>query len=175
MARSADYRYELQSPRPVRVGEPATLSVVLVSQCKVAQLESCLDSLEAHCSAYGVELVVVRAGVGQDEGRRWESGHPSIRFVLLPTDTSRPGMRSAGMSAAAGDVVAFLDDDSPYPLDRIAELLSAHRGLRLFPTSERRPPISEIAGERSDGRTLSPPYVTMGAAENPGHADRLRK
>jgi glycosyltransferase involved in cell wall biosynthesis len=103
------------------------LSVVVCTRGRPAQLGACLDHFRGLSGAASWELVVVDNGPGDGASDvlaryRREAPHP-----LTVVEESRPGLgraRNRGWRAAAGELIAFTDDDC-YPaddyLDRIAD------------------------------------------------------
>lgn len=103
------------------------LSVVVCTRGRPAQLRACLNRFRRLSGAAAWELVVVDNGPGDGacDVLRWyrrETPHP-----LVVVEESKPGLgraRNRGWQAAAGELIAFTDDDC-YPaddyLDRIVE------------------------------------------------------
>jgi hypothetical protein len=82
--------------------------VILTMGDRPAEVHRAIDSVLAQRGAQ-VELVVVGNGTdvpGLPEG---------VRLVRLPENLGVAGGRNAGVEAAGGDVVLFLDDDGWYP------------------------------------------------------------
>jgi glycosyltransferase involved in cell wall biosynthesis len=101
----------LRQRREVLVTAPR-ISVVLCTRDRPDQLGSCLRFLSRQ-EYPDFEVLVVDNAPGTDEARdvaeAWRDGM-SLRYLLEP----RPGLswaRNAGTAAAAGEIVAFLDDD----------------------------------------------------------------
>jgi len=94
--------------------------VIVVSRDRPGLLKRCLTGLGQLCHR-NFELVVVAdaAGVAAVREMRWDT-----RVKLLQFDEANiSAARNAGLAAAAGEIVAFIDDDAvPEPtwLDRLA-------------------------------------------------------
>jgi glycosyltransferase involved in cell wall biosynthesis len=104
------------------------LSIVVVSFNSPASLARCLASLVEQAAAHDAEIVVVRAIRTDDSAydavrRRFSS----CRWLVSPVGETVPRMRSQGMSASRGDVVALIEDDSVVDEQWCAALLQAHR------------------------------------------------
>ena len=106
------------------------ISVVMPTLRRPESLARAVRSVFAQTGAGALELVVVdnspegsaRAGV---EALRAEAPFP-LRFVHEP----KPGVataRNSGLSAASGQLIAFLDDDEEAPPGWLAALAAVHR------------------------------------------------
>ena len=89
------------------------ITVVIITKDRPFQLKNALDSLSAQ-TRKADEVVVVenRAGASREVCRIIEECKPklNIYFVLEPC-IGIPLARNAGVRAATGDIIAFLDDD----------------------------------------------------------------
>ncbi len=99
------------APRPPASGAIASVVTAVVStRNRTASLPACLESLRRQDHPFK-DLVVVDNDPEDDRTRRLvDSDFPEVRYVVEP----RRGLRFArnrGIVAAAGDVVAFIDDD----------------------------------------------------------------
>jgi glycosyltransferase involved in cell wall biosynthesis len=86
------------------------LSVVVCTRDRPHYLRRCLLSLTSAFPAPD-EIIVVDNAPSTDETRKLVMQNPKIRYVLEP----RPGLdraRNRGAVTAAGDIVAFIDDDA---------------------------------------------------------------
>ena len=103
--------FEPRAPVPVVAADPPVLvSVVLCTTFEREQeLRNCLASLAAlDYPSYEVLLVDNRREDG--ESVAWVEDYPRVRLLREP----QPGLavaRNRGLSAAAGEIVAFTDDD----------------------------------------------------------------
>jgi glycosyltransferase involved in cell wall biosynthesis len=96
-----------------------TVSVVVPSFGRPGLLAACLRALAAQTHAPDEVLVAARAGDEETVAVAREHG---ARVVTVRTPGHLPPLR-AGVEAASGDVVAFVDDDAePWP-DWLAKLL----------------------------------------------------
>jgi hypothetical protein len=116
------------------------LSVVVVSFNETWQLERCLRSLAAQVAPPKTEVIVVRKWDREtDDMAALQSAFPDTRW-LNATDGTIPRMRSQGIAASRGDVVALTEDDC---------VVEAHFGSALL-------------------RAHSSPHVAVGGAVEPG-------
>ncbi|ETA53709.1 glycosyltransferase family 2 protein [Ponticoccus alexandrii] len=93
---------------------PVSVSVVIVSRDRPAALKRCLTGI-AQLDYPGFEVIVVACPAGIAVARaRPDAEH----LKLVPFDAPNiSAARNAGLGAAAGEVVAFIDDDAvPEPL-----------------------------------------------------------
>lgn len=107
--------------RGVRLGEGPAVSVVVASLRTPAQLRACLESLIPPCRARQIEVVLVRAN-GEADFADLARTYPDLHLVDLAAGSSAAELRSAGMAAAGGDIVAIMEDDGPVDPSRIAAL-----------------------------------------------------
>lgn len=72
-----------------------------------------------------IEVVVVVDGPdGETEGCLAEIQDPRLRIVVLETSRGGSGARNAGVEAARGEWIAFLDDDDEWLPEKIAKQVS---------------------------------------------------
>ena len=142
------------TPRPRAPAALPTLSVVLPSYKVAPYLERCLDSLLINAPP-GLELIAVDDGSPDDTGEIAEhraASDPRIR-VIHQANAGVTAARNAGMDAAAGDYVGFVDPDDMVERGWAQALLQAA-------VARRRPAI--VRGEwrtvLPDGR--SPPHAS---------------
>ena len=93
-------------------------------------IESVLQQSYPH-----VDVVVVDDGSRDETPRvlaRVAAAHPRVRVLRNEAPLGPAGARNRGARKAAGDVLAFLDDDSVYAPEKIAaqlEILGGERGV----------------------------------------------
>ncbi len=118
-------------------GAPA-LSVVVAAWNGSVALRECVGSLRAQSQAERLEVLVVRnfeadfalgaAGPGTAPGAVPGTAlrYPTLVDLPLPTGTSVPALRAAGLSRASAPLIAFLEDQCTCEPGWAAALLAAH-------------------------------------------------
>lgn len=97
------------SQRDICFVETPTVSVVVVSRGRADALRTCLDGLSR--LFYGAyEIIVVTDPVGQEAVQ--QSGLASHLKLIAYDQPNISAARNLGIAAAAGQVVAFIDDDA---------------------------------------------------------------
>ncbi|HEY8021664.1 MAG TPA: PIG-L family deacetylase [Thermoanaerobaculia bacterium] len=133
-------------PEVLMVSEGPRISVVVRTRDRAALLAEALGSLAA--GAYRrAEVVLVNDG-GRPPSPPADFPLPVVR-VDLPENRGRAAAAEAGVAAATGDYVAFLDDDdlaAPEHLATLAGLVSA-AGVRVAYTD------AAVAAYELDGRS----------------------
>lgn len=97
-----------------------SVSVVICTRDRPQDLTRCLASL-GRCVPPPCEVIVVDNAPRNDATAQAVRAFPGVRYVR----EDRPGLslaRNAGIKAAAGEIVAFTDDDVELPEDWIARL-----------------------------------------------------
>jgi len=90
---------------------PARISVIVASRGRPRELRRCLDALEQAVWPL-VEVIVVADSAG-----RAAAGDRTGAQVVAFDEPNLAAARNAGLRAAGGDIVAFIDDDSvPEPM-----------------------------------------------------------
>jgi glycosyltransferase involved in cell wall biosynthesis len=113
--------------RAIRLGRKAPkLSVVVASFRQRALLDQCLASLMPQCAEHGAEIVVARC-CPRGEFEELEKAYPSVLFVPAPDGSGVPYLRSQGLAAAEGDVVALTEDHCVVASDWLAQLAVAEQ------------------------------------------------
>ncbi len=114
--------------RGMRLSDKPRISVVVASLRERRLLDACLASLLPQCARHDAEIVVARA-CPLAEFRELEAAYPKVLFVPAPDGSTIPYLRSAGMAAADGDIVALTEDHCVVGEDWVAQLISAqHKG-----------------------------------------------
>ncbi len=94
----------------------ATITVILPTRNRPELLAEAIASVLAQ-TIDGWEIVIVDSG---SDPPATIPDDPRIRLVRLDGDPGPAGARNAGVDAAQGDVLAFLDDDDLFAPDRLA-------------------------------------------------------
>lgn len=112
-------------------GKPTTVSVscvILTRGDRPVELARAVDSLQAQ-HGEPVEVVVVANGAGSVDPL------DGARLVSLDENVGVPGGRNAGIAAATGELVMFLDDDGWLPdrgtADRLRTMFAATPSLGI--------------------------------------------
>jgi glycosyltransferase involved in cell wall biosynthesis len=108
------------------------LSVVIATKDRVAFLERTLDSLAAQREAPPFEVIVVDNGSRDATSELVTARSTEVAFALLLVRVPQPNRgaaRNAGIAAATGDVVVFVDDDVWLPEGFLAAHAAAQRGV----------------------------------------------
>jgi hypothetical protein len=104
-------------------GEPAvTISVVLASCRPAAIVRDAVQRLGPQCRASGAELIVARSTPygASDPDRLFEG----CRVVDLPSGSTIPQLRGAGLAVATGDLVLLTEDNCVPRSDWVSRLAS---------------------------------------------------
>ncbi len=109
------------------LGPPPVMSVVIASVNGWSMLGPTLDALDAQAERPEIEVIVVEA-VGGVTRRALLGREPAV--VVIPVDAKRtiPALRHLGVTRAAGDLVAILEDHGAVDPGWAAALIEAHRG-----------------------------------------------
>ncbi len=99
------------SPPPALPTPAPAITVVICTRDRVSMLQAALDSVRA-VDYPDLEIIVVDNAAATDATHRYVAGLGDSRVRVI--DEPRPGLsraRNTGLLAAAGDIVAFTDDD----------------------------------------------------------------
>jgi glycosyltransferase involved in cell wall biosynthesis len=105
------------------------ISVVIATRNRANLLDGALESLRAQLGAPVVEAVVVDNGSSDDTRAVAERHGATYVFEAQP---NRAAARNAGIAAATGEVVLFIDDDVVLPPYFVAAHARAH-AAEIFP------------------------------------------
>lgn len=90
--------------------EGQTISVVVTTYNRASLLARCLDALLDQEGAPPYEIVVVDDGSTDDTARLAQLRDPRVRYVPVPHG-GRAAARNAGLEAARGEVLIYVDSD----------------------------------------------------------------
>ena len=105
------------------------ISVVIATRNRANLLDGALESLRAQLGAPDVEAVVVDNGSSDDTRAVAERHGATYVFEAQP---NRAAARNAGIAAATGEIVLFIDDDVVLPPYFVAAHARAH-AAEIFP------------------------------------------
>lgn len=103
-----------------------TLSVVICTRNRAAQLQRCLETFRNLQSNAQWELILVDNGSTDDTAKVVEQFKQRAPFPVHPVFEGRPGLgraRNAGWRIASGAIIAFTDDDCYPAPDYLSKLL----------------------------------------------------
>ena len=106
-----------------------TLSVVIATRNRAALLDGALASLRAQAGAGKLETIVVDNG--SSDATRAVAGQHGVTY-LFEERPNRALARNAGIAAASGEIVLFVDDDVVLPPYFVAAHARAH-AASIFP------------------------------------------
>ncbi len=162
-------------PRAPRLSADPIISAIVLSDRGPVSLEACLDSLIAQSGELDVEIVVVRATSDVEQRHALKAAHPSVRFVFVPAGAGNAQLRAAGMAAAAGDIITFIDQQQ----------LSSIRWLTRLPWSRERQRPGPLQVKSTDARANShptssaeresptPPYASFSSGRGPDERETV--
>ncbi|MGP6159421.1 MAG: glycosyltransferase family 2 protein [Vulcanimicrobiaceae bacterium] len=121
------------------------LSVVIATRDRAAFLEPALDSLAAQDGAPEFEVVVADNGSSDATAalvdERARTSPFRLHRVFIP-EPNRSAARNAGVAAAEGPIVLFVDDDVWLPPNFLAAHARAHARTGIFPVAVSGPIIN---------------------------------
>lgn len=100
-------------------GPAPVVSVVIPAHDAAAFLGECLDSVAAQAGGWVREVIVVDDG-SRDATADVARAHAGVRLIRLPANGGPGAARNAGVAAAQGEWVAFLDADDLWPAGSLA-------------------------------------------------------
>ena len=106
---------------PARPG--LRLSIVIAAWNGPRSLERCLLSLREDARACDTEVIVA---TNFDAAEMLAGRFPYVRHLALPSDTTVPVLRTAGIRLSEGKIVALAEDHCTFGADWCAEIKNAH-------------------------------------------------
>src|SRR5688572_24951423 len=162
-----------QAPAVSRAGGP-TFTVVIAWSGARRWLAACLYSLIPQCLRSGTELIMSRSDP-PSAMPQLSAAYPYMRFISAPPRTSLPDLRAAGLAAARGDVIAFLDDanDRMLPDEHWLDRLRSRRSPESGSEGERQPspPVTPSTADATPraGTAQFVPYTSSPVADAMRH------
>ncbi len=101
---------------------PSTVSVVIPARDAARYIDECLASVAAQQGPFSLQVIVVDDGSRDDTAAR-AAAHPGVQ-VLATAGRGPAAARNAGLAAAHGEFVAFLDADDAWPAGKLARQLA---------------------------------------------------
>ena len=101
------------------------LSIVIAAWNGEAMLRECLQSLKGQGETADIEIIVA-ANFGGEIRLACELEFGNLTFLAQPAETSVPQLRSAGIAAARGEIVALAEDHCIFDAEWCAEIKKAH-------------------------------------------------
>ena len=124
-----------------------TITTVIPAHNAAPYLGACLDSVLGQSGPFRHEVVVVD-DASTDATAEIAAARDAVRLLQLPVNRGPSAARNAGIDAASGSYVAFLDADDLWPPGRLAaglSVLHAHPDIGLvFGDCA----LFDVAGER---------------------------
>lgn len=100
------------------------LSIILISWNSLPLLRSCLGSLAETMKRIPSEVIWVDNGSSDGAAEYVHTHYPDVHTILLPENKGVAYARNKGISAAKGEYILLLDDDTEASLQAIATLMS---------------------------------------------------
>ena len=125
---------------PKALPEKPSVSVVIPTRKRPEMLQRALASVFAQEGAGGLfdmEVLVID-DIGLPTTHDVMRQFPSVKYILLPHEVTASGARNAGIKAASGRYIAFLDDDDEY---------LPHKLKTQIPVLAARPEIGVLYGQ----------------------------
>lgn len=107
-------------------GSDPTLSIVIASVNGRPYLDACLEALARQEGGPPAEVLVADC-VGAEVTSFVEAEHPGVRLIAFDRPKSVPELRSAGILASRGDIVAITEDHCIPQPDWYRSLVESHR------------------------------------------------
>lgn len=103
-----------------------SLSVIIASVNGRPMIEECLASLEAQQGNTDAEVIVMDI-TGEDTARLLEERFPSVKLMSIGERRTIPQLRTAGLLAARGEIIAVIEDHCIADPHWYEAIVNAHR------------------------------------------------
>jgi GT2 family glycosyltransferase len=124
------------------------VSIVIPTALGATHLRDCLAALrEQSYPADRVEVIIVDNGSAEDPTEEAQRGYPGARVIRNPANLGFAAGNNLGASAATGDQLIFLNDDTRAHPDWLRELVGTARRRGAAAVASR---ILDWSGERID-------------------------
>jgi len=127
----------------------SVISVIVPARQAVSVLPACLDAIGASTRAPDEVIVVVDGPCG--DGTAEVASRHGVRVLPLPQRHGPGGARNAGVAAARGEIVVFVDADvavNPDAIERLAAALEEDPSLEaVFGSYDDHPPEENLASQ----------------------------
>lgn len=105
---------------------PPRLSAVVVAFTSGPVLGQCLAALHSQTGVGEIEIVVVFDADGPCAPAATRAQYPNVRWLSAPPGSTVPRMRTLGITATRGDIVALLEGDCVAEPGWAAAIIAAH-------------------------------------------------
>lgn len=120
---------------------PLTVSVVIITYARPEYVAECLRHLD-QMTATAHQIIVVDGSPDDRTCDLIASAHPGVEYIRHSLGKgTMPESRQLGLAAAAGDIVAFIDDDAYVDREWLTELTRAYED----------PSVAGVGGRADNG------------------------
>lgn len=140
--------------------QPPVISVVIPAFNSEAYLGDCLDSVLAQTGDFALDVIVVDDG-SADDTAGLAFTRPGVRVLRQTVNEGPSRARNAGLAAASGEWVAFLDADDLWPPGSLAARVAVLK---------RQPGAALVFGDCRQFDDRGPRTQTLFEAGGLGHA-----